>query len=83
MLFFTYILFSSKLNRFYSGSTNDLERRLVEHNSGQTKSTQHGSPWTLVFSASFNSRRDALKKEIEIKKRGAKRFLADVNQQPG
>ncbi|AFN75052.1 hypothetical protein MROS_1819 [Melioribacter roseus P3M-2] len=43
--FFTYIIFSPSKNRFYVGSTNDIQRRLNEHNSGQTKSTRPGKPW--------------------------------------
>ncbi|MDP3149637.1 MAG: GIY-YIG nuclease family protein [Ignavibacteria bacterium] len=83
MFFYTYILFSATLNRYYSGSTNNLERRLFEHNSGQNNSTKHGTPWTLVFSSSFNSRTEALQKEMEIKNRGAKRFLAAQDILPG
>jgi len=83
MFYTTYILFSSSLNKFYSGSTNNLDRRFLEHNSGQTTSTKHGAPWILVYSATFASRSKALQKEMEIKKRGAKRFLSDLDLLPG
>ena len=33
-MFFVYILFSNKLNRFYIGTTDNVEKRLLEHNSG-------------------------------------------------
>jgi hypothetical protein len=39
-----YILESQKHGRFYVGSTDDLSRRLNEHNAGRTKSTASGKP---------------------------------------
>ncbi|WP_081489542.1 GIY-YIG nuclease family protein [Melioribacter roseus] len=75
------MIFSPSKNRFYVGSTNDIQRRLNEHNSGQTKSTRSGKPWNLVFLKEFNSKSEAMKLEIKIKKRGIKRFLNDI--QPG
>jgi len=73
--FFTYILFSSSKNKFYVGSTNNLERRLSEHNSGQNKSTKFGIPWKLIYSKEFYSKSEAILLESKIKKRGIARFL--------
>ncbi|MHB1686582.1 MAG: GIY-YIG nuclease family protein [Ignavibacteriaceae bacterium] len=36
MSFYTYILFSQTVNKYYIGSTNNILRRLGEHNSKQT-----------------------------------------------
>jgi putative endonuclease len=44
MVSYLYILFSEKLNKYYVGSTTDLERRLVEHNRGKEKFTKTGLP---------------------------------------
>ncbi len=44
-----YILQSLTKDRYYIGHTNNIERRLSEHNSGQTKSTKAYIPWKLVF----------------------------------
>ena len=36
--------------KFYTGMTNDLERRVGEHNGvGGAKATRPGRPWTLVY----------------------------------
>jgi hypothetical protein len=43
-----YIPVSRKIGRFYVGSTDDVERRLFQHNAGYSKSTRHGVPWRLV-----------------------------------
>jgi len=76
--FHTYILFSHPRNKFYIGSTNDIQRRLNEHNSRQNLSTKFGIPWDLVYSKEFNSKSEAIRLEIKIKKRGAKRFLDNL-----
>lgn len=48
-MFFVYILRSLKNGSFYKGSTNDVYRRLVEHNSGKNKSTARYMPWELIW----------------------------------
>ncbi len=76
-MYVTYILFSAKINRFYTGQSEDLNRRLEEHNHGKTKFMANGIPWKLVYSRAHDSRAEAMKLERFIKKRGAVRFLKD------
>jgi len=78
-MFSTYILYSHSLDNFYTGQTMDVVRRLQEHNRGKTNFLNRGIPWILVFSKEFTSRAEAVRLEKFIKKRGAKRFLADNN----
>ncbi|MCF7917382.1 GIY-YIG nuclease family protein, partial [Candidatus Gracilibacteria bacterium] len=47
---YTYIL---KGERFYVGSTTDLERRLAEHERGKTHTTKRIGVWSLVFKEEF------------------------------
>ena len=58
---------SGKTHRRYVGSTVDVERRLAEHNSGKTKSTRAGAPWELVYSESFGTRSEAVRREMYFK----------------
>jgi len=78
-MFFTYILYSTKIDKFYTGQTLDIDRRLEEHNRGKTSFSANGMPWQLVFSREFPSRQEAIRLEKLIKKRGAARFLNDNN----
>jgi putative endonuclease len=78
-MFVTYILYSEKVNKFYTGQTEDLTRRLEEHNHGKTQFMANGIPWKLVYSNAHESRSDAMNLEKLIKKRGAARFLKDNN----
>ncbi|KKT56389.1 MAG: Excinuclease ABC subunit C [Candidatus Giovannonibacteria bacterium GW2011_GWC2_44_9] len=65
---FVYILQSEKNGRYYIGSTNDLELRLLEHNAGKTKSLRHLKPLKLVFKKEVDSLNDARKIEKKLKK---------------
>ena len=45
-----YILFSLKTNKYYVGSTDDLQGRLKHHNGGSTPSTKAGAPdWEIRY----------------------------------
>ncbi|GAB1857185.1 hypothetical protein MHTCC0001_20210 [Flavobacteriaceae bacterium MHTCC 0001] len=72
-----YILFSSKLNRYYVGQTSNIEKRLKVHNKGGKKYTTKGIPWILVKVYEFTNRSEAVLLERKIKKRGIKRYLAE------
>ena len=78
MSFVVYILFSDSCHKFYSGQTEDFANRFAEHNSGETKSIKSCIPWKLVWSIHVLSRNAAMKLETKIKKRGAKRYLQDI-----
>ncbi|MCF7822872.1 MAG: GIY-YIG nuclease family protein [Candidatus Marinimicrobia bacterium] len=67
MKYYTYILQSKKDNRYYIGSTSDMERRLKEHNSGKTKSLRFRRPLVLIHKEEFDSRESAETREKQIK----------------
>lgn len=67
MLWFVYILYSTDFDRFYIGMTQDLERRIKEHNSGKTKSTKGFRPWKLVYSEVVEDRISARCRESYLK----------------
>ena len=65
-MFWVYVIQSLKTGRFYIGSTNNLVRRLEEHNRGKF-STKSGVPWKLVYKEKFKTRSEACKRELRIK----------------
>ncbi len=67
-MFFVYVLKSKKDGTTYIGSTEFLERRINEHNQGKTKSIKHKLPVELVYYESYNTKKLARKREIELKK---------------
>ncbi len=62
-MFFAYVLKSEKNNRNYYGCTNNLERRIEEHNNGHTKSTKFIRPLNLIYFEKFETLSQARKRE--------------------
>ena len=63
MWWYVYILRSKKNNKIYVGSTNNLKRRIREHNEGLSKSTKPFIPW--VVEASIAVRGEHKARELE------------------
>lgn len=65
---FVYVLRSLVNGKFYTGNTGDLERRLIEHNSGRGgRFTRLNKPFELVYKESFDDKYEAKKRERELK----------------
>jgi len=78
-MFWVYVLVSESTNRRYIGQTNDLERRLAEHNSREHNPRKHTSrnkgPWRLVFSEQYATRSEAMKREKWLKSGVGRKWL--------
>ena len=49
-MYFIYILYSESANKYYVGHTDNLERRLFEHNNGMTRFTSNiASDWIIMY----------------------------------
>jgi putative endonuclease len=72
---YVYVLRSLLDGEFYTGYTNDLRRRLVEHKSGQVRSTKARLPVELVYYEACQSQADATKREKYLKTAWGKRYL--------
>ena len=69
-MFIVYILRTSK-GTLYTGQTNNLERRLLEHKSKTKKSAKYIRCFEsaeLVYTEEYETRGDAMRREIELKK---------------
>jgi putative endonuclease len=55
-MWFVYILYSNKIDRYYTGSTDDLEWRLERHNSGWGRYTKKKVPWKLVYNEEYSTK---------------------------
>lgn len=62
-----YAIQSQVSGRIYIGQTEDIERRLKEHNSGRLRSTSGDKPWTLLKTEMFASRSEARWAERQLK----------------
>ena len=73
-MYYTYILYSSKSRNFYYGYTEDLKKRVKEHNQGLSKATAPHRPWKLMFYAAFEHKQKAKDFELYIKSGSGKAF---------
>ncbi len=66
-MFYVYILKSKKDNKLYIGYTDNLKRRMEEHNSGGNKSTKFRRPLELIYYEAYKSEDDAKHREDMLK----------------
>jgi len=78
-MFYVYILVSQSTGKRYIGQTNDLERRVAEHNSIEHNHRKHTSrnqgPWKLVYHEEHPTRSEAMEREKWLKSSTGRRFL--------
>jgi putative endonuclease len=77
-MFYVYILKSLKNGRLYTGSTNNIERRLHEHNIGQTKYTSKTGPFELVYKEVYNTKLEATRRERFLKTGKGRELLKQI-----
>ena len=69
-MYYVYILKSLKDEKLYIGSTDDLKRRLSEHNNGLNRSTKARRPFKLRYYEAYAVEHGARKREYSLKKDG-------------
>ena len=77
-MFHTYIIYSESINKFYIGYTHNLTLRIERHNNGWGKFSSKGIPWELVYSETFSSKANAIKRENEIKKKKSRKYIESL-----
>ena len=68
IMYFVYILKSLKDNHLYIGRTNDIKRRLAEHNRGAVSATKSRKPFILLKMIEAESEMESVHLEREYKK---------------
>jgi putative endonuclease len=77
---YVYVLYSDSLDKYYLGSTADVERRTAQHNSLAHGFTKTGRPWRLVHVENFATKPEALKREKYLKRMKSHRFIGELIQ---
>lgn len=73
-MFYVYVMQSLKDGGFYTGYSDDLNRRLAEHGNGEVISTRNRLPVRLVYYEASCSQQDALHREKYLKTAWGKRY---------
>ena len=74
-MYYVYVLLSGKDNKFYTGFTDDLKRRVAEHEAGRVHSTAKRRPLKLVYYESSLNQADALHREKYLKTTFGKQYI--------
>ena len=74
-MYYVYILYSEKCDRYYIGFSTDVKARLERHNSGLVTATRNCRPYIFKASKYFNDETAARKKELRLKKGKNRKYL--------
>ena len=75
MNYSVYIIYSAKLDKYYIGYTENITIRLVQHNEGLSSFTSKAIDWVLKYTEEFDSRENAHKRELEIKRKKSRKYI--------
>lgn len=74
-MFYVYVLKNSENDNFYTGCTEDLRKRLMEHNNGKVTTTRKFRNWKVVYYEASLDIVDAFAREKYLKSGPGKRYL--------
>ena len=81
-MFTVYILYSISFNKIYIGYTSDLNNRLLSHNLLATKGyTIKYRPWVVVYTEVFETKKEAIIREAQLKSSNGRQFLWNIIHQ--
>jgi putative endonuclease len=77
-----YVIRSTSCGQVYVGQTQNLDKRLREHNDSQCFSSRftkrYPGPWMLIHQETYETRSEAMRRERWLKSRSGRRFLRSV-----
>jgi putative endonuclease len=77
-MFKVYIIYSKKIDKYYIGHTENIELRLQRHNEGTTRFTSQTNDWVLVYTESYSTKSEAMKRENEIKRKKCRKYIEEL-----
>lgn len=75
VMYYVYLLKSKTNGKFYTGSTDNLRKRLEKHNSGKSNWTRKSIPWILIYYEACLYKDNARSRELYLKSCTGKRYL--------
>ncbi|MEK7194189.1 MAG: GIY-YIG nuclease family protein [Patescibacteria group bacterium] len=74
-MWYTYVLKSRKDSKWYTGISNDLRKRLAQHNGNKVVSTANRGPFELMYYEACVNQNDAAAREKYLKSGMGKRYI--------
>ena len=75
MKYYFYILYSVSLDKYYIGSTSNLQERLKKHRTNHKGFTGRANDWELVYYEVFDSKSLAYQREREVKDKKSRKYI--------
>ena len=69
-MYYVYVISSVVTKELYTGYTNNLDKRIGEHNTNKSKSTKNKGKWILIYAEMYKAKEDAKKREDRLKQHG-------------
>ncbi len=77
---YVYAILSAVNGFIYVGMSQNVEKRVKEHNAGKTKSTKAYQPWLLIYTEAVENRYKAREREKYLKTTTGKNFLRNLQK---
>jgi putative endonuclease len=77
-MYYTYIIYSVTINKYYVGSCQDVEERLQDHLNSRSKFTKVAKDWELKYFETFLTRSEAYQREMQIKKMKSRKYIENL-----
>ena len=74
-MYWVYILYSEKCDRYYIGYSADVIVRLERHNAGMVTATRICRPYIIKATKKFGTEPEARKEELRLKKQKSRKYL--------
>ncbi|MFW5645392.1 MAG: GIY-YIG nuclease family protein, partial [Bacteroidota bacterium] len=78
-----YLIYSSKLDRYYIVHTSDMKGRLRRHNTSHKGFTGKSNDWEVVYTEKFSTKIEAYSREMEIKKKKSRKYIENLIRSAG
>ena len=75
MSYYVYIMESESSGQWYYGFSENLDQRILDHQSNRAKHTRFKGPWRLIFKKEFTNKTDALQFEKYLKSTRNKEYI--------
>ncbi len=77
-MYYVYVLLSLKDKKFYIGFSEDVNKRLADHNAGRNTSTKSRRPFELIYYETHLSKENAFRREAYFKTTKGKSTLKQM-----
>lgn len=73
-----YILRSKRDKSVYVGYSQDIKRRVEEHQKGRVHSTKNKRPWELIYCELYRNQKDAMQREQYFKTGWGRNYMKKI-----